>query len=111
MAMPQTDATRGEKNIYDAAVELCFTKMTDQIAEAKAEINEKITGYTEDAAKQEAKAKQTFLRLIESSMVKLHGLQHLTAAETIDLKEAIIAKRAAYAMEVMGWSDALAITL
>ena len=29
MAMPQTDATRGEKNIYDAAVEQCIDKMND----------------------------------------------------------------------------------
>lgn len=109
--MPQTDASRGEKHIYDAAVELCYDKMSDQINEATAEINAKITGYTTDAGKQENKARETFLRLIESSMIKLHGLTGLTATEVIDLKEAIIDKRAAYATEVMGWSMQLGPTL
>ena len=109
--MPQTDDTRGEKYIYDAAVELCITKMNDQVTEAKAEIDARITTYTDDAAKQENKARETFLRLIESSMVKLHGLTGLTAEEVVTLKDAIIAKRDDYAREVMGWSTDLATTL
>jgi len=110
-ASPQTDATRGEKFIYDAAVELCFEKMNDQVAEAKAEIDAKIMTYTEDAGKQENKARETFLRLIESSMVKLHGLTDLTAVEVVTLKDAIINKRDDYADSVMGWSTNLATTL
>jgi hypothetical protein len=90
-ASTQTDATRGEKAIYDAAVELCISKMGDQITEATAEINAKITDYTNEADKQENKAKETFLRLIESSMIKLHGLTDLTATEVVELKDAIIA--------------------
>ena len=109
--MPQTDASRGEKHIYDEAVELCIEKMNDQITEAAAEIDAKIDGYTADAAKQENKARETFLRLIESSMVKLHGLTDLTATEVVTLKDAIINKRDDYADEVMGWSTGLAETL
>jgi hypothetical protein len=110
-ATTQTDATRGEKLIYDAAVELCITKMGTQITEASTEIDAKIDGYTDEANKQENKAKETFLRLIESSMIKLHGLTDLTATEVVELKEAIIAKRVAYSAEVMGWSMKLATTL
>jgi len=51
------------------------------------------------------------MRLIESSMIKLHGLTDLTALERIDLKEAIIDKRDDYAKEVMGWSTKLTATL
>jgi hypothetical protein len=111
MVVPPTDASRGEKYIYDAAVELCFEKMNDQVTEATAEINAKITGYTDDAGKQENKARETFLRLIESSMVKLHGLTDLTASEVVTLKDAIINKRDEYARDVMGWSGDLDDTL
>jgi hypothetical protein len=85
--------------------------MNDQVTEATAEINAKITGYTDDAGKQENKARETFLRLIESSMVKLHGLTDLTASEVVTLKDAIIAKRDEYARDVMGWSGDLDDTL
>ena len=67
--------------------------MGDQITEATAEINAKITDYTNEADKQENKAKETFLRLIESSMIKLHGLTDLPATEVVELKDAIIAQR------------------
>jgi len=110
-ATTQTDATRGEKAIYDAAHELCLTKMSELQTEADADIDAKIMTYTDDADKQENKARETFMRLIESSMIKLHGLTDLTALERIDLKEAIIDKRDDYANEVMGWSDALSLTL
>ena len=110
-ATTQTDATRGEKAIYDAAHELCLTKMSELQTEADADIDAKIMTYTDDAGKQENKARETFMRLIESSMIKLHGLTDLTALERIDLKEAIIDKRDDYAVEVLGWSDALALTL
>lgn len=110
-ATTQTDATRGEKAIYDAAHELCLTKMSELQTEADADIAAKILTYTDDAGKQENKARETFMRLIESSMIKLHGLTDLTALERIDLKEAIIDKRDDYAKEVMGWSVKLATTL
>lgn len=110
-ATTQTDATRGEKAIYDAAHELCLTKMSELQTEADADIAAKILTYTDDAGKQENKARETFMRLIESSMIKLHGLTDLTALERIDLKEAIIDKRDDYAKEVMGWSTKLTATL
>jgi len=107
----QTDDTRGEGPIYDAATNLCLDKLDDFRTEATNEIDDKIDSYTNDADKQENKAKETFLRLIESSMVKLHGLTDLTATEKVTLKEAIIAKRTDYASRVMGWSSELSTTL
>ena len=110
-ALQQTDDTRGEGPIYDAATTLCLTKMDAFRDEAADEIGDKVDSYTADAAKQENKAKETFLRLIESSMVKLHGLTDLTATERVELKEAIIGERADYATRVMGWSSELTTTL
>jgi len=51
-ATTQTDATRGEKAIYDAAHELCLTKMSELQTEASADIDAKILTYTADADKQ-----------------------------------------------------------
>jgi hypothetical protein len=52
-----------------------------------------ITDYNDDAVKQEHKAKADFLRLIEASIIKLHGITSLTSEKKIELKDAIVAKR------------------
>lgn len=66
-----------------------------------------ITSYEEDALKQEHKAKADFLRLIEASIIKLHGLSTLTGDEKITLKDAIVAKRAQFGTDVATWATDL----
>ena len=75
--------------------------MTELFEECKLELEEfkdeaidimceDIDAYTADAEKQEHKAKADFLRLIESSIVKLHDLTNLTGVEKVALKDAIV---------------------
>ena len=81
--------------------------MTAFKTEAETEIQEQIDAYVADADKQEHKARATFLALIESSMVKLHGLTNITGLERNIIAEAIINKRDAFGDEVMSWATAL----
>ena len=57
--------------------------------------------------KQEHKAKADFLRLIEASIIKLHGITTLTGQEKVELKDAIVMKRSQFGTDVGTWATDL----
>ena len=57
--------------------------------------------------KQEHKAKADFLRLIEASIIKLHGITTLTNQEKVDLKDRIVMKRTQFGTDVGMWATGL----
>lgn len=65
-----------------------------------------ITEYDNDALDQVTKAKSDFLRLMEATLIKLHGLD-LTGTEKHDLKDAIVDERDTFATSVMTWRTGL----
>lgn len=81
--------------------------MTTFFSEASGELSTKINDYDVENQKQQWKAKADFLRLIESSMVKLHDLTNLNGLEKVELKEAIIDKRDAFGTAVATWASDL----
>ena len=62
----------------EALYDDCKAELDEFKIDAVAEMNAQVTAYTNDTLKQEHKAKADFLRLIEASIIKLHGLTNLT---------------------------------
>jgi hypothetical protein len=85
----------------------CKVELDEFKADAEAEMQTQIDAYNADAGKQEHKAKADFLRLIEASIIKLHGITSLTGAEKVALKQAIVDKRSDFGDAVSGWATAL----
>ena len=103
MTLGQTEAA-GLKVELEALYQDCKTELDNFKTDAETEMQTQITAYTDDTAKQEHKAKADFLRLIESSITKLHGLTSLTAQEKIDIKDLIVAKRTQFGTDVGTWA-------
>ena len=77
MTLGQTEAA-GLKVDLEALYQDCKTELDNFKTDAETEMQTQITAYEDDTAKQEHKAKADFLRLIEASIIKLHGLTNLT---------------------------------
>lgn len=81
--------------------------MTDRDAEIDAELMEAIEAYDEENKKQQWKAKADFMRLIESSLLKLNDFSGLNALEKVALKTAIVDKRMDFGTDVESWQTNL----
>ena len=91
MVAPVQAENMGLKYDLEALYDDCKAELDEFKIDAEAQMQTQITAYTNDANKQEHKAKADFLRLIETSIIKLHGFNNLTSAEKILLKTAIVA--------------------
>lgn len=100
-------AESGLKFDFQALYDDCKAELDEFKVDVETEMQAQITTYEEDALKQEHKAKADFLRLIEASIIKLHGITSLTGAKKVELKEAIVNKREAFGDDVEGWATAL----
>ena len=97
----------GLKVDFQALYDDCKAELDEFKTDVETEMQAQITTYEEDALKQEHKAKADFLRLIEASIIKLHGISTLTGAEKVTLKTAIVGKREQFGTDVEGWATAL----
>jgi hypothetical protein len=68
----------GLKVDLQALYDDCKAELDEFKIDAETEMDAQITAYEEDSMKQEHKAKADFLRLIEASIIKLHGITSLT---------------------------------
>ena len=101
----------GLKVDFQALYDDCKAELDEFKVDIETEMQAQIDGYSADALKQEHKAKADFLRLIEASIIKLHGISSLTSEEKVTLKTAIINKRTAFGTAVEGWATALVTTM
>ena len=85
----------------------CKAELDEFKLDAEAEMMTQIDAYKADAGKQEHKAKADFLRLIEASIIKLHGIKTLTGEEKVMLKDAIVDKRMQFGTDVGTWATEL----
>lgn len=92
---------------FQALYDDCKAELDEFKIDVETEMQAQITTYEEDALKQEHKAKADFLRLIEASIIKLHGITSLTGAEKVALKQAIVDKRSDFGDAVSGLATAL----
>ena len=89
----------------------CTTELSEFSLQSTTELTELIADYTADTAKQVNKAKSDFLRLMEATLIKLHGLTDLDGAEKKALKDAIVTQRSVFATSVMNWSMNIGIKM
>jgi hypothetical protein len=95
------------KALYDD----CKAELDEFKIDAETEMDAQITAYENDSMKQEHKAKADFLRLIEASIIKLHGITTLTADKKVELKDAIVMKREEFGDDVATWATDLMMAM
>jgi len=99
-----SDSNKGEQKNLNDVYDECLDEMNDFKDDAEEAFDELIDYHGDDASKQQDKAKSDFVRLIESSMIKIHGIEHLTPEERADLQDQLIGRRNGFQSSVGSWA-------